>query len=78
MSKKVMIVAGEKSGDMHGANLVKEIKNMDSGVSFVGIGGDRLKSSGVDLKYHMTDLAVVGLSEIFKNLKKFFSILKDS
>lgn len=66
--KKLLIVAGEPSGDLHGANLVKELKKLTPDVEFFGIGGDRMKKEGVDLIYHMNDISVVGVLEVLSRL----------
>jgi lipid-A-disaccharide synthase len=72
--KKILIVAGEASGDLHAANLVKEIKNIYPQVQFFGLGGQRLKDQGVNLYFNIVELAVVGFFEVLKNLKKFKEI----
>ncbi|HRT70353.1 MAG TPA: hypothetical protein P5308_03235, partial [Syntrophales bacterium] len=64
-TKKVLIVAGEASGDLHGANLVREMKEVDPGIQFYGIGGKRLQEAGVDLVARSSEMAVVGLTEVF-------------
>ncbi|HID93802.1 MAG TPA: lipid-A-disaccharide synthase, partial [bacterium (Candidatus Stahlbacteria)] len=66
--KKLLIVAGEPSGDLHGANLVKELKRLAPDVEFFGIGGDRMKEEGVYLIYHMNDISVVGILEVLSRL----------
>ncbi len=72
-AKRIMIIAGEASGDLHAANLVREITKKDSDVSFVGIGGTRMRSAGVRLIFDNHTLAVTGLSEV---LSKAGQILK--
>ncbi len=73
-SKLVLIVAGEASGDLHAANLIHQIKNIQPQIKFFGLGGNRLKQEGLDLYFNIVDLAVVGLFEVLKNLKKFREI----
>jgi lipid-A-disaccharide synthase len=73
-TKKILIVAGEPSGDLHAANLVKAIKETGKGFSFFGLGGEKLKSQGVDLYYDLTKVAVVGFFEVLKNICKFKKI----
>ncbi len=70
--KRILIVAGEESGDLHGASLVAEMKHMDPDLRFVGIGGDRMSSEGVEIGCHVRDLAVVGIVEVFSVLPKLF------
>jgi lipid-A-disaccharide synthase len=68
--KRILIVAGETSGDLHGASLVSELKRMDPELSFAGIGGDRMVAEGVEVGYHVQDLAVVGTVEVFSVLPR--------
>ena len=65
---KFYFVSGEKSGDLHGANLVNEIlrKNKDS--KFRGFGGDRMKIEGVEIVKHINQLSFMGFTEVIKNL----------
>lgn len=72
--KAILIVAGEASGDLHAANLVAAIKAIDPRIEFFGLGGKRLKAEGVELLFDMVSLAVVGLFEVLKHLKKFKEI----
>ncbi|HDQ92821.1 MAG TPA: lipid-A-disaccharide synthase, partial [Synergistetes bacterium] len=67
-NKDVVIIAGEASGDFHGAMLVKEMRALDPTLRFCGIGGDRMKDGGVVLSAHANDLAVVGLTEVLPKL----------
>ncbi|MBN1547223.1 MAG: lipid-A-disaccharide synthase [Syntrophaceae bacterium] len=67
--RSVMIVAGEASGDMHGANLVREMKALDSSLSFFGVGGKRLEAQGVRLVARSSDMAVVGITEVFTKIR---------
>ncbi len=66
--KKIMIVAGEASGDLHGSNLVKAMLSLDSSLKFYGIGGEKLKDAGVDIIADSSDMAVVGLTEVISRL----------
>lgn len=75
--KKVLIVAGEASGDLHAANLVEAIKKNYPPVSFFGLGGPKMKKQGVQLPDDLTKFAVVGFWEVLKNLFKFKKIFRD-
>ena len=68
--KHILIVAGEASGDLHGAALVRALIKMDQAVIIRGIGGRKMEEAGVDIIAHSSDLAVVGLTEVFSKLKK--------
>lgn len=68
MSKKILIIAGEASGDRHAADLVRELKACDPQLQFSGIGGDAMRQEGVQLLYHISQLAFLGLTEVIKHL----------
>lgn len=74
--KKIFIVAGETSGDLHGALLVKELKYKLRDTEFFGLGGKNLQNAGVKLLFNITDLAVVGFFEVLANISKFKKIFK--
>jgi lipid-A-disaccharide synthase len=67
--KSVVIVAGEASADLHGSNLVKAIKRLDPDIVFCGIGGKRMQEAGVQILFSSSDMAVVGLTEVFSKLQ---------
>jgi len=76
-SKRIFIIAGENSGDLHGSNLVKAIRKMDSSIEFKGLGGPQLASAGVTLMMNIVeDFAIIGFWEILKNLSKFKKLFK--
>mmetsp|Transcript_21518 Transcript_21518/g.9979 ORF Transcript_21518/g.9979 Transcript_21518/m.9979 type:complete len:372 (+) Transcript_21518:10154-11269(+) len=68
-----MIIAGEASGDEHGANLVIAMKKKDNNLFFCGIGGQALKNAGVKIVMDSSELAVVGITEV---LSKASGIIK--
>ena len=68
MSRKILIISGEPSGDLHAANLVKDLKSLDPSLSFCGIGGDLSRRAGVDIVFDITKLALVGVIEVLRNL----------
>jgi len=74
-NKTVMIVAGEASGDMHGAHLVREMLKINPALNFYGIGGNKLKEEGVQLLASASDMAVVGLTEVVSKLGKILKIM---
>jgi len=67
--RTVLIVAGEASGDLHGAHLVREMKAIDPSLSFCGVGGRNLEAEGVRLVARSSEMAVVGLTEVFSKLR---------
>ncbi|NCD21453.1 MAG: lipid-A-disaccharide synthase [Spartobacteria bacterium] len=64
MPKKVMVVAGEVSGDQHAARLVRDLRAARQDVEFFGIGGDALRREGVRTVVDARDMAVVGFLEV--------------
>lgn len=75
--KNILIVAGEASGDLHAADLISEIKKLNAEIQFFGLGGEKMQEQGVALSFNMTELAVVGLFEVLRNLNKFKKIFHD-
>ncbi|MFZ2089458.1 MAG: lipid-A-disaccharide synthase, partial [Desulfobaccales bacterium] len=73
----ILIVAGEASGDAHGARLVGEIRDLLPGVQFTGIGGEALAAQGVKLLARAADLAVVGLTEVAGRLPALIHALRE-
>ena len=71
-----MIVAGEVSGDLHGASLVREMLEMNPALHFYGIGGSKMKEAGVKLLAHAADIAVVGVTEVFSKIGNFVKIIQ--
>ncbi|MEP6948890.1 MAG: lipid-A-disaccharide synthase [Ginsengibacter sp.] len=65
---KYYIIAGEASGDLHGSNLIKEIKKLDTVADIRCWGGDKMKAAGATLVKHYKDLAFMGFAEVIKNL----------
>ena len=63
--KNIMIIAGEASGDKHGAKLVEAMKKKRDNLFFCGIGGEALQAAGVKLIVHASQLCVVGITEVF-------------
>jgi lipid-A-disaccharide synthase len=70
------LIAGERSGDLHGGNLVKSLKQYDNNAEFSGFGGDRMSEEGVSLTLHYKHLAFMGFFEVLKNLFKISGYLK--
>lgn len=75
MSKKVLIVAGEASGDLHGSRLVREMKARRPALTFFGVGGKRMAEAGVELTAQAADMAVVGISEVMAKLPRILKVM---
>ncbi|MFB6306599.1 MAG: lipid-A-disaccharide synthase [Flavobacteriales bacterium] len=69
---KYYIIAGEVSGDLHGSNLMKEIKKCDENATFRVWGGDRMQAVGGELVKHINELAFMGFTEVLKNIGKIY------
>lgn len=75
---KYFIIAGEASGDMHGANLMEQIKIQDPQAKFHFLGGDLMKSIGGDPVVHYKDMAFMGFINVILNLHKVIHNLKQT
>lgn len=73
--KRIMIVAGEASGDLHGASLVEAYQAIDPDARFFGVGGSRMAEAGVDIVFDSSQVAVVGLFEVVKHLPVIREVL---
>lgn len=74
-ASRVMIVAGEASGDLHGSFLVREMLAINPSLHFYGIGGNKMQQAGVRLLAHAADIGVVGVTEVFSKLGTFIKII---
>ncbi|MBW2311981.1 MAG: lipid-A-disaccharide synthase [Deltaproteobacteria bacterium] len=76
-----MMVAGEASGDMYGARLVSALRNLAPGIRFFGIGGPKMEEAEVRILYRVSELAVVGMTEVLPKMRfihKALNELKDA
>ncbi len=73
---KYYLIAGERSGDLHGGNLIKALKDFDKEASFRGFGGDEMQGQGMSLAVHYRQLAFMGFLEVIKNLRTISGYLK--
>ena len=73
---ELLVVAGEVSGDMHAAILLRSIRRLNPSVQCYGIGGDELKAAGATLHYHVRDMAVMGFAEVVRRLPFFRRVFK--
>jgi lipid-A-disaccharide synthase len=80
MSPKITLIAGEASGDLHGAHLVKSIQMQLPEAKFYGIGGVRMQEAGVDLFHDISQLGVTGAWEVLAKIhtirKVFFQVIQ--
>jgi len=74
--KKIMIIAGEASGDLHGSGLVRELKRMNPNLEIFGLGGDKMRKEGVELIFHIDQLSIMGFWEVMKNLSFIRQVMR--
>lgn len=73
--KTVFIVAGEASGDLHAANLSKELVKLDASIKLEGMGGKNMRAAGVNILFDATDLAVMGIVEVLAKYRMIKGVL---
>ena len=73
---KYYIIAGEASGDLHGSNLIKELKQRDAHALIRCWGGDQMQAAGATVVKHYKELAFMGFAEVVKNLPTILSNIK--
>ena len=66
---KYYIIAGEASGDLHGSNLIKELKKVDENATIRAWGGELMENEGAQLAKHYKDLAFMGFVEVLLNIR---------
>ncbi len=71
---KIFFSVGEPSGDLHGANLIRELKTRRSDLEFVGYGGPRMAGAGCQLHEDLTKLAVMWFARVLLNLHRFWGL----
>ena len=67
-NNNLMMIAGEISGDLHGASLIKELKKLDQGINIFGIGGDKMQDAGMQITFHINRMAFLGFVEVVKHI----------
>jgi lipid-A-disaccharide synthase len=63
------LIAGEASGDLHGSNLIKNLKKTDPAAQFRGFGGDLMQQEGAEICLHIRNMSFIGIWEVLMNLK---------
>jgi len=76
MTQKIMLVAGEASGDQHAANFFLELKNLIPDISGFGMGGKKMPAAGIDVRFDSSSIAVIGVIEVLKHYREIKTALK--
>src|SRR4051812_2298861 len=71
----ILVVAGEASGDQHGAELVGELQRRDPSLRFFGMGGRKLGERGVELVYGANEVSVMGIVEVLPKLRRILQVM---
>lgn len=74
MDGSLFFSVGEPSGDLHAGNLINELRRLDPGLRFRGLGGSAMAEAGCEIDYELTSLAVVGIVEVLPKLREFFRV----
>ena len=81
-SEDILLVAGEASGDLHGARLLSELRKLRPQLRAFGLGGDELHAAGFDRICHSSDISVVGITEVLTILARarriFATLLREA
>jgi lipid-A-disaccharide synthase len=72
---KIFIIAGEASGDANGAELVKDLSELNQNILFYGIGGSKLKNKNVNIVQEYSSVNYIGYSNVIKNIRKIKRVL---
>jgi lipid-A-disaccharide synthase len=70
-----LVIAGEKSGEDHAMTFFPELIKLTPGCEYFGVGGDRLKALGMELKYHLNDFSGMGISEVLTKIPFYYKAL---
>lgn len=78
-TKQIMFIAGENSGDLHGARVITELKKLNPNVKMFGFGGDRMEAQGMELIVNLAQkLPIIGMTQVLKNLGKIKQLLNNA
>jgi lipid-A-disaccharide synthase len=72
--KKILIIAGEASGDMYGANLVRETRRLDPSLAFSGVGSRKMSEAGVRMLADASEISVVGGTEVLTHIRAIYRV----
>lgn len=76
MAKRILIIAGEASGDMHAAKLITQVQEKNQDITFFGIGGSKMRAAGAEILIDSKQLSVLGIVEVLPRLWKIYTALQ--
>lgn len=74
--REILVIAGEISGDMHAAGLIRRLREADPSIHCYGIGGPLMRAEGVETLYDVKDMAVMGIVEVLKRIVFFRRVFR--
>lgn len=75
---KIFFSVGEPSGDLHGANLIRRLQELDPAIECVGFGGPKMQAAGARLHYDLTQLAVMGVIRVLLSIHTFWRLYRQA
>ncbi len=78
MPMHLFISAGEPSGDLHGANLIRALREQHPGIRITGFGGDKMEAAGAELLFKLTSLAVMWFGKVLASIRTFIGLAKQA
>lgn len=75
---KIFFSVGEPSGDLHGSNLIRALKQRDPEIECVGFGGPKMKAAGQDQHFDLTKFAIMWIVKVILNIRMFFRLAKQA
>ena len=75
---RIFFSVGEPSGDLHGANLITDLRALQPDAEFCGFGGPKMQEAGCRLLFDLTSLAVMGIWNVLRHVRQFFRLLAEA
>ena len=75
---RIFFSVGEPSGDLHAANLIRRLKQLQPDVQAVGFGGSKMEAAGCQVLFDLTSMAVMFIGGAIKNIRTFLGLVKDA
>lgn len=77
MVHRIMMIAGEASGDAHGAGVIRELKLRQPDIRITGMGGEKMQNEGMNILHHVREMSFMGFLEVVKHLPLIRRVEKD-